>query len=1130
MAPSSGLRAIDEYFASYRYRVSQHQLDSYDDFVYNKIPAIVEEANRSFVMIKTDASPPAAFSVRVHGVNYTRPTLDVAGVESRLTPSLCRALGLSYTLSVRATVTITVRDIAAGATHDIDFPDVSIGRLPLMLHSSMCYLRDRDRAYLEKHGEDPDDPGGYFITWGAEKVLVTQERGAPNVPVVSRGKDANGKPETVVSVRSAKPENTVVARTTQIVVKGGAVFVRIPGRFVADVDVAIVFRALGVESDGDIARHVAPGDDARDRAVAEALRASMARAASACVWTQAQAMDHLAPLTPYGSNLVSIRSDKERTRGKTQALYILRREMLMGAGEAFAEKAAYLGILVRRAVLAHVGLEPETDREAVGNKRMFTAGMLLTEVFSEAYASFKSDATNKMDRAWYYGPWRGTGDVRRVVNKANVGTIFRPDHVTSVMQASMRGNWGKHGNPEEGGIVQDLDRLSWLHFLSHIRRTDNPLDRGLKLAGPRYIHGTQWGALCPVESPDGKNVGLSNNLAILCEVTASRDPAPAAEAVRKHGGLPLGRTRDRATVYVNGVPMFTHADPVGLCARLRRDRAAGALHHHTSVRLDIPRREVLVATDGGRCSRPLATATPPPPDYAGWDALIKSGAIEYVDADEAENALIAWDRESMARHTHAELHATAGLSVFEVTMPLMQHNPAPRNVLAAQQSKQGAGVYTSAFRARIDTMGMVMNYPQLPLVTTRYEDITAQSRHPGGVNAIVAFMTCTGFNMEDGVIINRSAVERGVFGITYYKNVREEEDSSADGGSVRFGNATAEESLDAFGLPRENEAVVPGRAVVGMIKQSPGGVQTPQDVRADEKWEGYVTDKVFVHDKPDEKLKVANIRFRKLRAPKPGDKLAARHAQKGVIGAMIPEHMMPYTRDGIIPDLLVNPHAIPSRMTIGQFMECLGAKAAAVGMSDRVDGTPLEPLDAGALRKALEKAGFEGNCNEVMYSARGNQLAADVFIGPTYYQRLKQMVDDKVNYRGRTGARDNVTTQPVGGRARGGGLRMGEMENNCTLAHGVMGMLAEATAGRSDGRAFSWQDWSGRPAVFNEAEGLLEAAGGGGEDKRFARRAIPRAFAAFHHEMAAMGVDMRLLAEDVDVPPASDTVDRSCGR
>jgi DNA-directed RNA polymerase beta subunit len=1127
---------MDRYFEASRYRATQHQLDSYDDFLNNKIPAIVAEGNRSFVMLKSDKTPPAEFRIEIRDLALKRAEHSVEGNSVRLLPNVCRALGVSYAASVQATVVVHVHDIAAAKHHAIEFGDCLLCRIPVMLHSSACYLRTMSREETVSSGEDPDDPGGYFIAWGAEKVIVTQERGAPNVPVTVSKPD-----ETVLGVRSALPHNTVDAVTTLVAAKSdGTVSVRVPGRFLTDVDVCVIFRALGVETDGDIVRHVAPGDDPRSRAVRDMLRPSLVRAHGKGVWTQEHALAVLAPLTPYGSNLISIRSDKGLARGRSQALYILRREMLKGVGEDFGGKAVYLGLLVKKALLVRAGMEAPTDREALSTKRLYTAGMLLTEIFSEAYQKFKTEALSRLDRAWYTGPWRGSGDVRRVVTRANVGTIFGHEPLTSVFQSSMRGNWGKHGKPEEGGIVQDLSRLSWLQFLSHLRRTNHPLDRDLKILEPHYLHSTQWGALCPIESPDGGNIGLTNNLAITCEVTSSVEPGPAIEMIRKLGGRPLAAGADGFVVYVNGVPSFLHGEPAELASSLRGARRKGELHHHASVRLDVARREVRLSTDGGRCSRPLIVANGAKSLLAGkvpgWAELVSSGTIEYVDADETEDVLIAWDVETAdsARHTHAEMHATAGLSLFETTMPFMQHNPSPRNVLAAQQGKQSAGLYTSAFRSRIDTAAMVLNYPQAPIVTTRYEDVTGQVRHPSGANAIVAIMAFTGYNMEDGVIINRSSVERGLFGMTYYKNLMEKEEVSIDGVSVRFGNPTSAASLDKHGMPRPDEPVVPGDLLVGKMRRSGAGGYVPVDglgVRADETWSGCVTDRVFVYDAPGEEhaLKVAKVRYRKMRAPRQGDKLAARHAQKGVVAALIPESLMPFTEDGIVPDIVINPHAIPSRMTIGQLMECLCAKSVAVASCERVDGTAFVAPDFERMKKDLLRSGLDGNCNEVMYNMNGRQLQADVFVGPTYYQRLKQMVEDKINYRGGKGARDNVTNQPVGGRARGGGLRMGEMEYNGVLAHGVMGMAAENTSGRSDGTSFSWSDGHGAPAIYNESVDYFRSTSAPECDKRFYRRGVPRAFLALQHELAAMGVDVRLSGTEAE-QDLSEDLPRSCGK
>lgn len=1124
-----GLAAVESYFGAGRSRLSQHHLDSYNEFVENGIPRIVEEANRSFVMIKKDKSPSADFAVRVHDVTVERPTAMVDGQRSPVLPNVCRATGATYAAAVRAKVSIHIDDHQANARHVEVFDDVTICMLPVMLRSGLCHLAGATADEMARAGEDPDDPGGYFVVSGGEKVIVSQERTAPNRPIASSKTDAGGRAETAVTVRSASRDDTVNALTIRVVVRGGAMFLRFPGRFVTDVDIAIVFRALGVESDEGIVNHVHPGPGARREFVARHIAPSLVAAHSKGVWTQDEAVAALARLTPYGSNPVSARSDPSGARGRNQAVYILRREFLVGTGETFPDKAIHLGRIALKALLVHHGIDRPTDRESLCVKRMFTSGMLLAEVFREAYAVFKSEATNAMDRAWYYGPWRGTGDVRRVVTMANVHGIFSHHHVTNLLSASMMGNWGGRGNPSDGGIVQELSRLSWQMFVSHLRRTNNPIDRDIKITSPHYIHTTKWGAICPVESPDGGNIGLTNNLAIACEVTAAKPSGDIVRLAMSLGAAPLALPGPRDyLVLVNWVPTLLSSDPVELCRALRAARRSGSAHHHTSVRLDIPQREVRVCTDGGRCIRPVFIAPLPETLPATWDAHLAAGTIEYIDAEEAEDILVAWSPGvATERHTHSEIHPIAALSALESTMPFMQHNQAARNVLAAQQGKQAAGIPSSAFKSRLDTVSFTLDYPHVPLVSTRLEHITASDSHPCGANSVAAIMTFTGFNMEDGVILNKASVDRGLFSVTYTKVVVVEEEESSDGVSVRLGNPGVLTGLDANGLPVAHSPVVVGSPMYSKVRSAHGSDSTVVAV-ADESWGGFVVDRVFVYQKPSSGLRVAKIRYRRTRPPVAGDKLAARHAQKGVVGAVVPEHLLPFTSDGIVPDIIVNPHAFPTRMTIGQLFETVGAKACAAHSAARVDATPF---NSGASRDhgaALLAAGLSPDCTETVFSsATGAAMRERVFIGPTYYQRLKQMVDDKINYRGPRGARDKVTRQPVGGRANGGGLRVGEMEYNCIAAHGVMGTMAE-THVRADGARRSWLDGNGAPAVYNESVGLLKPSSAPAVDSRFRSCTVPQSFVALRHEVAAMGIDILLL--DSELPsPASEDVARSCG-
>jgi DNA-directed RNA polymerase II subunit RPB2 len=392
-------------------------------------------------------------------------------------------------------------------------------------------------------------------------------------------------------------------------------------------------------------------------------------------------------------------------------------------------------------------------------------------------------------------------------------------------------------------------------------------------------------------------------------------------------------------------------------------------------------------------------------------------------------------------------------------------------------------------------------------------------------------MCYSGYNQEDGLIINRSALERGLFGMTYVKNaMEEEEDTTSGGGEVRFGNPGNAGSLDSNGMPIEDRPVVPGDALIGKMRREGAGEEfAAVNTRpADENWDGYVVDKVVVFDKPDGKVKVAKVRYRMTRTPKLGDKLASRHGQKGVIGIALPEDKMPFTKDGVVPDVIVNPHAFPSRMTLGQLLECLGSKAGSL-TGDKLDATAFQGVDTESLGDALRDGGFAASCEEVMYSgATGEEMAANVFVGPTYYQRLKQMSEDKINHRGGQGGRDKVTGQPIGGRARGGGLRIGEMENNSIIAHGVMGFAAESMGERSD-RMSVWADGDGVQAVYNERLDMFRQASAGDEDRRFRRHDIPRGFTAFRAELAAMGIDMLYSAEDVEQEQSED-IRFTCGK
>jgi DNA-directed RNA polymerase II subunit RPB2 len=376
--------------------------------------------------------------------------------------------------------------------------------------------------------------------------------------------------------------------------------------------------------------------------------------------------------------------------------------------------------------------------------------------------------------------------------------------------------------------------------------------------------------------------------------------------------------------------------------------------------------------------------------------------------------------------------------------------------------KQAVGIYMSNFNQRIDTMAHVLNYPQKPLVRTRLSKYTYSDELPSGINAVVAIMTHTGFNQEDSVMVNKSAIDRGLFTSTYYKSYRDQCSKNHSTGEEEIFCKPDDENtahmkpynynkLGDDGFVPKNTSVNGNDILIGKIMpHKVQGVIHPRDtshvLKAND--DGYVD--MNYTGVNGEAYKFAKVRLRKYRKPVIGDKLASRSAQKGSCGMVYNHQDMPFSKSGIVPDLIMNPHAIPSRMTIGQLMECIMGKAAC-HIGSLGDSTPFTDCSVEDIASILEKSGMERYGNEILYNGRtGEMIQTEIFIGPTYYQRLKHMVADKAHVRGGNGPVVMLTRQPAEGRARNGGLRFGEMERDAIVAHGASAFLKERMLDTSD--------------------------------------------------------------------------------
>ena len=558
--------------------------------------------------------------------------------------------------------------------------------------------------------------------------------------------------------------------------------------------------------------------------------------------------------------------------------------------------------------------------------------------------------------------------------------------------------------------------------------------------------------------------------------------------------------------------------------------------------------------------------------------LTDKSVVEYIDPNETEHSLIAqnwkdWENnaDKHSRYTHMEIHHSFLFGIMCNQSIFAETNPAVRTSFSCSQGRQACSVYHSNFHVRMDKTAIVLNYGQTPLLKTRLLQHIDREEHPCGENVIVAIMCYTGYNVEDAILVNEGAIKRGLFNTTYYTvysehEERTKEQSGTTGGLIldkRFTNIESEPNvvglkpghdyskLDRNGLIRENTQVDDKTIIIGYTSNS----ATKPDVRVDgskttKKGQLGVVDKAFITE-GEEGERIAKVRIREVRIPNIGDKMASRAGQKGVVGLVIPEKDMPFTKDGLKPDLIINPHALPTRQTIGHLVECLIGKMCTMygGFSD-CTAFNNEGSKAATYGRLLPEVGFHSSGYDILYNGMtGEQIETEIFIGPNYYMRLKHMVKDKVNYRA-LGPRTALTKQPVSGRANDGGLRIGEMERDAVVGHGISEFLRESMMERGDEYQIVVCNVTGCLAVYNRARDLFMSPMADGPLKffksktgkgyaldtmtkygrRFSVVSVPYSLKLLIQELAAINIQLRIITEDnlqqIDSMAFSDNMNR----
>jgi DNA-directed RNA polymerase subunit B len=1035
--------------------VRQH-LDSFNDFVTREIKEIVREVGRI-----TTAEP--GVHIEVVDIRIGEPQFkEVEGTVEAITPMVARVRNLSYSAPMHLTVVLYENGIETARQ------EILLGELPIMVRSVKDPTSRMSKEELIKIGEDWRDPGGYFIINGSEKVIVTQEDLAPNRVFVDKAKEGTNITHTakVISASAGYRVPIILDR-----LKDGTLVINFPP-VPTKVPFVIMMRALGLESDRDITLAVSTDPEIQKELIPSLVHAQE-------IVSTEDALDYIGSRVAFGQ------SREARIERAKQIIDTYFLPHLGLTPESRILKALYLGQMANKLLELVLGRRDPDDKDHYANRRLRLAGDLLAQLFRVAFKQFLKDFKYHIERQRIRG--------RRI----NLAALARPDVVTDRLRHALAtGNWvgGRTG------VSQIIDRMNWISLHSHLRRTVAPLSRGQPHFEARDLHPTQWGRICPFETPEGPNCGLVKNLALSAYISVGIVEDGVKTILKELGVVPidevfeklrsgdeelLSKISNYVKVYVNGtlIGYYLKEDGSQLVNKVRELRRTGQIHHEINIsylRTDYL-NEIYVNCDAGRVRRPLLIVENGKVKITKevieklrrgeltFSDLVRLGYVEYLDSEEEEDAYIAIDPEHLTEeHTHLEIWPPAILGIAAVTIPYPEHNQSPRNAYQSAMAKQAVGFYAANFQLRFDSRGHFLHYPQKPIVQTRFLDVTGYNDRPAGQNFVIAILSYTGFNMEDAIIMNKSSVERGLARSTFFREYSTEEMKYAGGQTDRIeipdASVRGYRGRDNYRLLDEDGVISPevevkgGNVLVG--KTSPPrfleeykefgltGVarrDTSLTLRHGDK--GIVDTVVITVSAEGNRL--IRVKVRDLRIPEIGDKFASRHGQKGVIGLLLPQYDMPYTTEGITPDLIINPHALPSRMTVGQLIESIAGKVGAIE-GRFVDGTPFYGEKIEDLQKKLVLLGYPVDGTEPMYDGRtGELILTPVFVGIVYYQRLHHMVADKIHARAR-GPVQLLTRQPTEGRAREGGLRFGEMERDCLVGHGSALLLKERLVDSSD--------------------------------------------------------------------------------
>tara|TARA_Y100000389_G_scaffold199183_1_gene237091 strand:- start:561 stop:4046 length:3486 start_codon:yes stop_codon:yes gene_type:complete len=1159
MVHSKHLRGvIDSFFLNDGSVLTNHQIDSFNIFMSELVELIVKQYNPVIIygnFVEEFDVHQYEIKMSFDKIAYHPPMIyENDGSMVQMSPDVARLRNMSYSSNVHVNVTIETIVRSGAKLEEVDvktktFEKILIGKIPIMVNSRFC--NGNNKLISKKNCQV--DLGGYFIITGSEKVIISQERQAENKIFCFPVSSVSGtKYSHCVEVKSVPHNGFMPAKPVSIRITskpnyyGHSMYVQFQGCR-KEIPLVIIFRALCVDSDRDVCNYVFGFTESKlkDELILM-LRASLVEAEG---YTQPMALEYITKYLP-----VPIRVRQGRPITMDMRINHVRdaliNDFLPHLGDNFVKKSYYLGAMTLKLLMYFTGRLPEDDRDSFENKRVDAPGIMLSNLFRQSFTRLIKDATLILNKEITTGAWKLTNNFHNIVSQNNIYKILKSNIIETNMKYSLAtGNWGVKNTAIKIGVAQVLQRLSYLGTLSHLRRINTPIDKTTKMTKPRKLHPCTYGYICPAETPEGASIGIVKNMALSCSITTDIIDSQVENIISNH---PLFTSIDTETfhstaIYINGIIIGTTENMIPIKNQLIEMRRKGTLHYHTSIVPYYDKQELYIYTSGGRLIRPVFIVSDGKLVFderhikymnnnkSSWDELILGNdefppAVEYLDVQESATSLICEHPKNVhiKKYTHCDIDPSLLLGILASNIVFSNHNQSPRNTYQSAMGKQAMGIYATNFRHRMDMVSNILWYPTKQLVMTYNSKHMNMCRIPNGSVVIIAIMSDKGYNQEDSLMFNKSSIERGLFRSSFFRTYHvEERKNQSTGEEEQFAkpdpNNTLQmrhcsyEALDETGFPIKGKHVNGGDAIVGKIvpmcnRKKENEVTFDKEFRDNSTYirnnESGVVDTTYVSRNADGYV-FCKAKIRTEKKPEIGDKFSSTMGQKGTIGMIYKAEDMPYSEDGLVPDIIMNPHAFPSRMTFAQFLESLlGIECIDKGM--RGDGTPFNNVSVNDIADRLQKSGYDRNGETVLYSGEtGQKLETSVFIGPTFYQRLKHMVDDKYHARS-TGPMVQMTRQPSEGRSRDGGLRIGEMERDCLLSHGVSQFLKEKFVELSDNFTV-FTNSNGMMCAVNKKDKLIksladnEESGGNIKEHR-----IPYATKLFLHELQCMGIAAKI--------------------